>query len=400
MLANGVPSRDRRAHRLQAPRLARFAQRDARIVQPSTRPAALRLVLLARARHLVLVEAIHQRAQRHVEARRCLRLVPGARFQGGDDALALGPGGAPAESAFGAGGRCRSGRSGHFGRQILRQEQWTLAQSHGALDHVAQLAHVSRPLVAAQERERLGSDSRFVLLAHPGNTPNEQLRQRLDFARTLAQRRYLDDERVETVQQVEPEKALLGFRDQVAIRCGYEPDVYRPDGAAPDPYDSALLENAEELDLQLGEQLADFVEEERPAIGGLEVARLLTIGAGEGALVVAEELVLGEGGRQRAAIERHERARGPPRRLVDGPREDLLPDSRLALQQDRDLATRGASDLLVQCLHRGIDDDRRLAQAAFGGPRRCGTANHHDRRSEVDAIADRDAAPAGVDAEE
>jgi hypothetical protein len=56
--------------------------------------------------------------------------------------------------------------------------------------------------------------------------------------------------------------------------------------------ESALLEDAEELDLEGGAHLADLVEEERAAVGEVEEAGLVGRGAGEGAADVPEELAL------------------------------------------------------------------------------------------------------------
>ena len=84
-------------------------------------------------------------------------------------------------------------------------------------------------------------------------------------------------------------------------------DLDRPLGA--DRIDLAVLQRAQQLDLRLERQLADLVEEQRAAVGLLELADALVDGAGEGALLVAEQdaldQVLGDG----AAVDDHERLR-------------------------------------------------------------------------------------------
>ena len=52
----------------------------------------------------------------------------------------------------------------------------------------------------------------------------------------------------------------------------------------------ALLQEAQQLGLQRERHVADLVEEQRAAVGGLELARGLLGGAGEGARLVAEQL--------------------------------------------------------------------------------------------------------------
>ena len=53
-------------------------------------------------------------------------------------------------------------------------------------------------------------------------------------------------------------------------------------------------------------QLADLVEEERAAVGQLELPELARVRAGEGALLVAEQLGLDQGVGDRGAVDRHE----------------------------------------------------------------------------------------------
>jgi hypothetical protein len=63
---------------------------------------------------------------------------------------------------------------------------------------------------------------------------------------------------------------------------------------------------AQELALQIERQVADLVEKERAALGALDLAGGLPIGAGEGAALVAEELGLEQGRRDGGAVDRHE----------------------------------------------------------------------------------------------
>src|SRR5436309_212299 len=75
-----------------------------------------------------------------------------------------------------------------------------------------------------------------------------------------------------------------------------------------DRLDLARLERAQELDLQVQREVADFVEEERPSVRSAECARSAGHGAGERAFLVPEQLCLGELAGDGAAIERDERA--------------------------------------------------------------------------------------------
>src|SRR5262249_58658099 len=87
-----------------------------------------------------------------------------------------------------------------------------------------------------------------------------------------------------------------------------------------EPGERSVLEEAQELHLHRRRDLADLVEEEGPALGDLDVSGLALAGAGEGALLAAEELALEEGLGQRGAVNLDE---GPARAragVVDGPR--------------------------------------------------------------------------------
>ena len=56
------------------------------------------------------------------------------------------------------------------------------------------------------------------------------------------------------------------------MRGGDDPDVDRDLLGAADAEEAALLEHAQQVDLHLGRDVADLVEEERAAVGELELA--------------------------------------------------------------------------------------------------------------------------------
>ena len=84
-------------------------------------------------------------------------------------------------------------------------------------------------------------------------------------------------------------------------------------------------------------QFADLVEEQRAARGLDELADVALGGAGEGALLVAEQdqldQILGDG----AAIDGDERLGAALARAVDGARDQFLADAGFALDQHRDV---------------------------------------------------------------
>src|SRR5207249_8448713 len=104
------------------------------------------------------------------------------------------------------------------------------------------------------------------------------------------------------------EGAVGARRRQVAVRRGDDPHVDLHRLAAAHALELALLEHTQELHLRLRGQLPDLVQEDRPAVRELEAAGPAFRGAGEGALLVAEELALDEPARQGRAVHLDQRS--------------------------------------------------------------------------------------------
>jgi hypothetical protein len=126
--------------------------------------------------------------------------------------------------------------------------------------------------------------------------PDEVVHQERDIGPPLAERRHREGEDVEPVIEVLAERPGGDRGGQVAVRRGDHADVDADRLAAADALELALLEDAEELHLRVGRDVADLVEEDRAAVGQLEAAEPPLRRAGEGAVLVAEELALDEPG--------------------------------------------------------------------------------------------------------
>src|SRR5690606_3601334 len=116
--------------------------------------------------------------------------------------------------------------------------------------------------------------------------------QERDVALALAQRRQAHLDHVEPVVEVLAEATLPDLLQQVAVGRRDQPYVDLDGLDAADPLELLLLDRAEQLHLHVDRDLADLVEEERAVVRELEAARLAGDGAGERALLVAEELAL------------------------------------------------------------------------------------------------------------
>src|SRR5690606_32358805 len=179
----------------------------------------------------------------------------------------------------------------------------------------------------------LGEAGDFLVVI-PGEAAQELLREQADVAGAVAERRERDGDDREPVVQVIAQLARLESLLHVLVGGGDDADVHADLLLAAEAAEGALLEGTQELDLDVRLHLGDLVQEERPAVGELEAAGLLVDRPGEGALLVAEQLVLQDLTREGAAVDRDERALLAGRLLVDRAGDELLAGAALAHDED------------------------------------------------------------------
>ena len=138
----------------------------------------------------------------------------------------------------------------------------------------------------------------------------------------------------------------------ILVGGGDDPDVDLQRLGAAKPLELSLLQDSKQLDLGREVDVADLVEQQRPAVGELEAALLALVGAGKRALFVAEELRLDQRFWQRAATDLDERLPRPERVVVDRLRDELLAGARLAADEDGRVGARHLHDLLADLPHR------------------------------------------------
>ncbi len=120
---------------------------------------------------------------------------------------------------------------------------------------------------------------------------------------------------------------------QQTVGGGQNAQIELQGAPATDPLHLALLQHAQNLGLQRQRHLGNLIEQQGATVGLLEFARLALVGAGEGALLMAEqrrfEHVLGNGG----AVDRDEGLAGTGRVAVDETGQLLLAGAALATDQ-------------------------------------------------------------------
>src|SRR5207344_3417053 len=117
---------------------------------------------------------------------------------------------------------------------------------------------------------------------------------------------------------------------EVAVRRGDDPDVDRHGLRASEPLDLALLQHAQQLDLNVERQITDLIEKNRRLIGHLEAPHLSRQGAREGALLPPEQLALDERGRNRPTVDAHHDVPVPRAPFVNLRGDELLASTRFA----------------------------------------------------------------------
>ncbi len=101
---------------------------------------------------------------------------------------------------------------------------------------------------------------------------------------------------------------------EIPVRCRHDPHVDVNGLSRSNTLDLLILQDAQQLGLSFGRQVADLVQEQRPAVGNLELARFADDGAREGAPFVPEELALHE----RFGKRKHARTRSVCRHQLGG----------------------------------------------------------------------------------
>ena len=233
------------------------------------------------------------------------------------------------------------GRAGAGGGRQRRIQARGARRQQLALEQVAQLAQVARPVLLGQPAARA-----FRQL-EPGT--REALREvgehrrghRQDVRAPFAQRRQPEGEHLEPPEEVAAEDAALDPAGEVLGSDRLEADVGRHLAAAERGV-APLGEQAQQLGLAGERQLLDVVEQQRAALGARDPAGVAPLGAGEGAGAVAEQLALEQRGRQGARIDLDQGPGGAAAGRVQRARQGRAPGARLAQNEQRRVAGGGA----------------------------------------------------------
>ncbi len=161
----------------------------------------------------------------------------------------------------------------------------------------------------------------------------------------------MDD--VQPVEQVLAEQPLRNQIAQVLVRGGNDAHVDAAVVAVrTDLLHVAGFEESEQETLHPQRHLADFVEKDRAVRSHFELAGLVSIGAGEAALHMAEQLGLEQRFGDARAVDGNERPLRARALRMDGGGDQLFADAAFARDQHLRIGARDARDFLAQLVHR------------------------------------------------
>src|SRR6266536_2386712 len=252
-----------------------------------------------------------------------------------------------------------SRRHARLGGAILGFDRVAVGHDQDPLDQVLQLPHVARPGARLKNRERTRREPPGLAVVALREEAREVLDELRNVIRPFPQRRRAHRKDVQPEVEVLAEAPLLDRFVEIAVGGGDDAHVDLPDPRRSDRLHFSRLEHPKHLRLRPSGHVADFVQEDRAAVGLDEFSDLLAHRAGEGALLVPEELRFDELFRDRGAVDLDEGPAGDLGAFVDLPRHQLLARPALSHDQDRRGRRSRARNLRAKALHRSAlaDED-------------------------------------------
>jgi len=241
-------------------------------------------------------------------------------------------------------------RHGQIRPDEIGVDALVFGQNHQPFDEVLHLPDIARPIVAAQDGQGLGGKGQFagVFL---GNLVEKMDQQARDVLLALAKRRRLQGEDVQAVIEVRPKRTLLGQGGQILVGGGQDAHVHLPGLVAAEALEFPVLEHAQQLGLEPQRQLTDLVQKDGALAGLFETAGLGLVGAGEGTLLIAEQLRFQEIFRNGGAVDLDEGVVLAVGQVVDDAADQCLARAGFTQQQHRGLGRRDLFDLALHLLH-------------------------------------------------
>ncbi len=251
-----------------------------------------------------------------------------------------------------------------FFRQLNNANHPVRMHDRHALHQVGQLADVARPCMTAQRHDgsRVEADRTAFFVLHARNQLVHQQRNIFD---PLTQWRHFNREHVEAVVQVFAEGADFNHAFEVFVGRGNDPHIGALGLVAAHALKGPLLQYTQQLDLHRQRHIADFIEEQRTAIGQLETPGAAGDGPGKGALLMTKQLAFQQLGRNCPAVDRHKRRVAALGVVVQIARHHFLAGAGLAEDQHTGIGIGHLLHHLAHMLDRTTGTDQAAKQVGF-----------------------------------
>ncbi len=166
------------------------------------------------------------------------------------------------------------------------------------------------------EQRKVGRPRPRRFAFEPCFAPGEEMcKQERDIISPPAQRRNGKRQDIEPVIKILPERAFGHRPAQVFLGRSYDPDIDRDLLVRAQPHDRAFLQDAKQARLHIKRHALDFIEEQRTAVGKLELAQSRLDRSREGPDLMTKQFAFDDRFRQSPAIDGNElswRARRQP----------------------------------------------------------------------------------------
>src|SRR6266404_2429726 len=187
------------------------------------------------------------------------------------------------------GGVRRPGSRPEIVGKTFRRQHVAAGTDERVLDYALQLADVAGPIVLGQQAHRLGGNRHDMLAGRAVQELEEMGDQQRQIVAAVAQRRKLDREDLEPIEQVLAQTAAGNERFQWAIGGRDQAYVGLHGFISAQALEFLLLQQAQQLGLRAGGKIADLVQKNRTVVGLLELADAPAVGPGESASLVPEQ---------------------------------------------------------------------------------------------------------------
>lgn len=153
---------------------------------------------------------------------------------------------------------------------------------------ILKLANISRPVVREEMLFDFGIEFKTgsPLFIEP---IEEMLGNQGDVTSSLTERRQMDIDHIEPVEEVLTKAALLNFRGQIPVGCGDDPDIDMDQFLSTDAADDTFLNDPEQFLLQSRRGVADFIQKYRATVGQFKEAGAIFCSSRVGTFDTAEQ---------------------------------------------------------------------------------------------------------------